>query len=212
MRKTIFGLLLTLSFSATADVLEVNIWKSVPGKGQITMQNGQDARAIHEKLGATVTIGQDMMGRMHYGVAFKTWTEWVQFGNKLQASKEWQAFWAKISADPSAELEDHYLLNSPGADAIGGMYQVYIWESVPGHGAEMFQTAGEAKVLHEKAGASVAIHGDQLNRMHYVMSFKDWDAWGKFQDTPQTEFQEWFQKQSADPNAILVKVYTATSM
>ena len=82
-----------------ADVLEVNIWKSLPGKGPITMQNGQEARAIHEKLGATVTIGQDMMGRMHYAVAFKTWTEWVQFGNKLQVSEEWQTGDAELIED-----------------------------------------------------------------------------------------------------------------
>ena len=45
-----------------------------------------------------------------------------------------------------------------------------------GRGGDLARVAGEAKAIQEKAGASVGIHFDQLNRLHYVMSFESWEA------------------------------------
>ena len=213
MRTIAIGLLLSISAFAIADVLEVNIWKSMPGMAPQTFQYGAEARAIHEDLGASVIIGADTDGRMHYALTFENWAAWAKFNAKADASEAWGAFIAKINQNPSAELEDNYLLNvaSPGAP-LAGAYQVFIWEPELGRGADMFQAGMEAKAIHEKAGVSVSINFDQLNRMHYLVSFNSWDAWAKFADTPNEEFNAFMQKQSQNPTAKLVKVYTANTL
>ena len=104
------------------------------------------------------------------------------------------------------------MLNSLSGDPAGGMYQVFIWDPLLGQGGNLAQAANEAKVIHEKAGASVGIHFDQLQRLHYVMSFDSWEAWGTFNDTPLPEFQAFIQEQNKNPTSQLVKVYTATSL
>ncbi|MCZ6657550.1 MAG: hypothetical protein O7C67_09660, partial [Gammaproteobacteria bacterium] len=128
MRTIVIGLLLSISAFAQAEILEVNIWKSMPGQGPVTFQYGQEIRAIHETLGANVQIGADLEGRMHYVLTFENWTEWAKFGAKAQNSEALTAFWANVNANPSGELEDNYLLNvaAPGGD--GSVYQVFIWQ------------------------------------------------------------------------------------
>ncbi len=212
MRTIVIGLLLSISAFAQADVLDVNIWKSMPGKAPLTFQYGAEARAIHQDLGADVIIGADTDGRMHYVLTFENWAEWAKFGAKAQASEEVAAFFTNANQNPSAQLEDNYLLNvaAPGGD--GSVYQVFIWQPELGRGGDLFEAATEAKAIHEKRGASVGILFDQLNRMHYLMGFESWDAWAKFQDTPNEEFAEFMQKQNQDPTARLVKVYTANNL
>ena len=211
MRTIVIGLLLSISNFAHSEILEVNIWKSLPGKGPLTFQYGQEIRAIHEKLGANVQIGGDFEGRMHYALSFENWAEWAKFGAKAQASKAVADFFAKANKNPSAQLEDNYLLNvaAPGGD--GAVYQVFIWEPELGRGDDLFQAAMKAKAIHEKTGASVGILFDQLNKLHYLMGFENWDAWAKFQDTPNEEFAAFMQKQNKDPKARSVKVYTASN-
>ncbi|MCZ6830984.1 MAG: hypothetical protein O7F73_15625 [Gammaproteobacteria bacterium] len=212
MRTIVLGVMLLFSSFALADVLEVNIWKSMPGKNQLTMQYGQEARAIMEKMGADVIIGADLEGRLHVATGFKNWAAWARFGSKMDNSKEWAAFLEKIAANPSAEREDHYLLNTPAPGRVGKVYQVFIFEPELGRGGDLVQSGMQAKTIHEKAGARITIHVDQLGKMHYLMSFDSWDAWGKFQDTPNPEFQAFMQAQGKDPKARLVKVYTANSL
>jgi hypothetical protein len=164
-----------------ADVLEVNIWNPTAGNGPLTFEYGQEARAIHQELGANVSIGADREGRMHYALTFKNWTEWAKFGAKLQKSEAWSAFLAKTNAAPSAELEDNYMLNVPSPGAVGSVYEVFIWDPAPGRGSELIQSGMQAEAIHEKSGADVAINVDRLGRMHYVMSFDSWEAWAKFE-------------------------------
>ena len=149
---------------------------------------------------------------MHYATTFENWAAWAAFGRKLEKSEAWSAFLAKVNQEPSAELEDNYLLNVPAPGGNGSVYQVFIWESEPGRGNDLFQAAMQAKAIHEKAGASVGINYDQMQRMHYVMSFDNWDAWAKFQDTPNEEFDAFVAEQNKNPNAKLVKVYTASNL
>ena len=212
MRIIVLAVMLSFSSFALADVLEVNIWKSMPGKNQLTAQYGQKARAIMEQAGAGVTIGVDLEGRLHVATAFKNWADWAKFGSKMEKSEAWGAFMQEISANPSAELEDHYLLNTAAPGKVGKVYQVFIWEPQLGRGSDVVQSAMQARAIHEKAGVPAAIHVDQLGNLHYLVSFDSWDAWAKFSDTPNPEFQAFMQAQSKDPNAKLIKVYTANSL
>ena len=201
---------LVVSLSAAAQVLEVNIWKPMVGKGPQTYQYAMEAKAIQEKLGATVSVASALDGRMHFALSFEDWSSWAAFGSKMDASKDWAAFLNKINTDPSAELESNYLLNvaSPGGD--GPVYQVFVWEANPGRVSELIENTLEAKVIHEKGGASVGVYVDQLNHVHYGMSFPSWEAWAKLQDTPNPEFQNWMSEQNQNPIAQLIKVYTAS--
>ena len=212
MKIFTLGLLLSMSSFAVAEVLVVNIFKSMPGKNQLTLQYGQEAKAIQSKLGAKITLGVDMEGRMHVARGFKNWAAWAKSTKELRASKEWAAFLEKINKNPSAVLEDNYMMNTPVPGKVGAVYQVFIFEPVMGRGNDLFQSAMQAKAIHEKAGASVSINIDQLRKLHYVMSYDSWDDWGKMQDTPNPDFQAFMKKQGEDPKGKLVKVSTATSM
>ena len=212
MKTFVTVLLLMMSSVVAAEVLVVNIWKSMPGGNQQTLQYAQEAKAISIKLGGNMNVGVDMEGRLHVAQGFKNWVAWAEYSQKQNASKEWIAFMQKISSAPSAELEDHYMLNAPVPGKVGAVYQVFIWEPAMGRGSDVYKSAMQAKAIHEKAGARVAINIDQLQRLHYVMSYDGWNAWAKMQDTPNPEFQAFMQKQGEDPNAKLVKVYTANSM
>jgi len=210
MKSILIGLLAWFASSlAFGDVLVVNIWDPLPGKGASTVQNTMEARAIHEKMGAQVVLGADQMGRVHYAVGFKNWVEWAKFGEKMEASEEWQAFWSRVSASPSAVLEQQYMLNQPAPGAIKNVYQVFIWQSKPGRAAETVQNAMGAKAIHDKSGASVGINVDPFGRVHYVISFDSWTDWGKFQDGPSDEFQAYMAKINENPSAELVQIYTA---
>ncbi|MGI9326618.1 MAG: hypothetical protein ACR2PZ_15470 [Pseudomonadales bacterium] len=209
MKKLLFFTLLFATGSIGADVLVVNIWDPLPGKGQATAQNAQTAKAIHEKHGATVTMAYDGMGRMHYATGFKNWKDWTKFQKKTQSSKEWTEFWSQVIADPSADLEDRYLLNVVSPGGVGSVYQVYIWEAERALG-ELIESAMKAEAIHEKAGVDVSINIDQMNRMHYVMSYANWEDWAKFQDgTPSEEWNNYWAEASKDPAGKLIKVYTA---
>ena len=117
---------------------------------------------------------------------------------------------AKISVKPSATLIDNNLLNTPVPGKDGSVYQVFIWQPELGRGADLFQAGMKAKAIHEKDGAAVTIHADQMQNMHYVMNFDSWEAWAKFQDSPHPEFQAFMQERSKDPAGRLLKVYTAS--
>jgi hypothetical protein len=207
-------LLLIVSAPVCADVLVVNIWHPMPGKGAVTLQNAQEAKVIHAKMGVNTIVGVDQMGRVHYGMGFPSWEAWGQFQAKAQANAEWSAFVAKIGQAPSAELEDVYLMNQPAPGPVGRVYQVFIWKSMPGQAAKTLQTAMGAKPIQEKLGAKVGINVDQLGRMHYVLSFDSWDAWAKFQSASAAskEWTDYIGAFNANPSAELVKIYMANQV
>lgn len=211
MKKTLLLACLISGSAATADVLEVNIYRSMPGMGETTAQLGQEAKAIHEKLGAMPTVKFDLMGRMHFAIGFQNWADWSNHGKKLSESEEWSNFWAKATKAASAELEEHYLLNVVSPGGLGDVLQVFVWEATGGVNA-LVQSAIEAEKIHEKAGVDVSVNVDQMNRVHYVMSFDNWDAWAKFQDgTPSEEWTNWWAEAQKNPAGRLVKVYTIGS-
>ncbi len=184
----------------------------MPGKGNVTFQYGQEARAIQEKMGGQVVLGADQMGRMHFAMAFPDWTAWAKFNEKLQANPDWQAFITKVNQAPSAVLQDNYMLDQPSGGEVGSVYQVFIWQPDPGRGQDLLKRGMTAKAIHEKAGAKVGINFDQVGRMHYVMSFENWEAWGKFNDTPNEEFAKFVASFNEDPAAKLIKIYTANRL
>jgi hypothetical protein len=211
MKLIITAALLLACSLAQAAALNVTIWNPYPGKDPLMFEQAMAAKAIQEKLGATVTIGFENTGRMHYAISgFENWQAYAAFTAKLQASEDWAAWQGEAGADPGSVQEENYLLNVlPGSNGGGGFYQVFIWDPRDlGIGA-LVEAGMEAKAIHEKSGVRVSINIDQMQRMHYVMNFDDMGHWAKVQDTPNPEFQQFMASQSADPRGDLVEVYTA---
>jgi hypothetical protein len=213
--KYFVAALLALTVSlAHASPLNVTIWKPELGKTTQMLEHAMAAKAIQEKLGATVSIAMENTGNMHYAVAgFKDWQSWAKYIGKLQKSKDWAAWQASAGEHPASEQIENYILDvATDAGSDGGVYQVFIWEPNNGRIGAMVESAMQAKAIHEKSGASVTIAVDQMRNMHYVMNFKDLAAWAKTRDNPNPEFQAFMAKQAYSPNGDLIKVYTASRL
>ena len=211
MRLLIASVLLLCSSIAGAQVLEVNIWEPMPGMAGDTIKYAKEAEGIITKMGGSAMVAQDRDGSLHFVTSHKNWAEWAAFQKKRSGSDSWSAFMAKIGANPSAKLVNNYLLNTPSPGKDGAVYQVFIWQPELGRGADLFQAGMKAKAIHEKDGAAVSIHADQMQNMHYVMNFDSWEDWAKFQDSPHPEFQAFMQERSKDPAGKLLDVYTASA-
>ena len=211
MKTKLLFLLTLVAGSAFADVLEVRLWKAIPGNSAQLTQHASEARSIQQKLGGQVVVATDRQGRLHYATAHKNWVEWAAFQEKLQASDEWTDFAQKIGTAPAATLEAHYLINQVVPMLPSKVYQVYVWEAYPGRRAQLIESASTAQPLHEKLGASVGINVDQMGRVHYLMSFDTWGDWAKFQDAdPTDEVSDFFAEFYSNPPGKLVEVYSVT--
>ena len=219
MLNAIAVVFLLASSLAHSAALTVTIWKPIPGKAAAMMESAMAAKAIHEKLGGSVSIGLENTGRLHYAVGgFENWQAWADWVAKLQTSKEWADWQARAGQDPAAVQVENFILNVvPGTNVVGSdnpgtVYQVFIWDPPGSQAGPLVQAGMEAKAIHEKSGVTVGINVDQMGRMHYVMNFKDWSHWAKVQDTPNEEFDAFMQKMAANPPGELVEVYTANRL
>ena len=98
----VFLLASSLAYSAA---LTVTIWKPIPGKAAAMVESAMAAKAIHEKLGAEVSIALENTGRLHYAVGgFENWQAWAGWVAKLQTSEEWAAWQTRSSQSPAALL------------------------------------------------------------------------------------------------------------
>ena len=215
------GAMLTLMGSlAHAAALQVTIWEAIPGKAAAMMESAMAAKAIHEKLGASVTLGVENTGRLHYAVGgFENWGAWAKWVAKLEGSEEWAAWQQRAGADPSAIQKENFILdvipgtNNPvGRDDMGDVYQVFIWDPEGTNVGPLVERAMEAAAIHAKAGITVGVNVDQHLRMHYVMNFKDWAHWAKVRDNPIEEFEQFMLRNAATPVGDLVEVYTANRL
>lgn len=211
--KILVALALSLCTAvAQADVLEVNIWKPAMGGMPGTIAAAQEGKAIIEEAGGNVSIGIDLDGSLHFVTYHDNWADWASLQGKMSESAAWNNFVGRWMAAPSAELADNYLLDAVVSDEGGDVYQVSVWEAMPGGSTEMFMVAARAAEIHKKMGAAVSIFADQMGRLHYAMNFEDWDAWAKFQDTESAEWAAFWAEIQKDPKATLMHVYTASEL
>jgi hypothetical protein len=212
--STLLGALLVCA-AAQAQVMQVFVWDPLPGVANSTpqtIQNAMQAKAIQEKHGAQISVAQDQLGRIHFAVSHASYAAMNKFYNSLQQDEAQAAFWKAANANPVADQVSNYMLDVVAAGTGGTVFEVFIWQPLPGKTGAMFEDGMGAKPIHEKAGASVTILRDRLNRMHYLVQFDSWEAHAKFSDTPNPEFAEYMQKVSADPSAELVKTYRGSEL
>ena len=198
-----------------AQVLEVFIWDPLPGvpnSGPQTFENGMKAKRIQQKHGAQVTVAQDHRGMMHFVRSHDDYAARHKFYTSLDQDDANAAFWREVNATPKADLETTYTLDVVAPGKGGSVYEVFVWQPLPGRVSDMLEAGLGAKPLHEKAGAGVMIAVDRLNRMHYVLQFDGWEQYAKFWDAPNPEFEAYMEKVSQDPTAELVKNYRASEM
>ena len=213
MKKSLILLLTVFSTSILADVAQVNIWKAHPGRMADMFDSAMAAKAIHEKLGATVSIATDQNLNLHYVTIFDTWEDWGQFSGEMANSAEWDEYWTKALSNPAAELVETLHVNNPDPAEPKPVAIIYRWDVNPGKTQEMIARATEAIGIHNALGASASVNIDDIGNVHYEMTFDSWAAWGKFSAASQ-ESEAWanFQAKYSQPIAELVKVYRLTAM
>jgi hypothetical protein len=223
MKRTMTALAAVVLLSgslAHAAALNVTIWQPIPGKAAAMMESAMAAKAIQEKLGASVTIALENTGRLHYVVGgFENWGAWAKWVAKLEDSEEWAAWQQQAGADPSAIQEENFILDTVpgtsipvGRDDLGSVYQVFIWDPPGTNVGPLVDRALEAAAIHAKAGIPAGVSVDQYLRMHYVMNYEDWAHWAKVRDNPIAEFEQFMLRNAATPVGDLVEVYTANRL
>ena len=211
LRRLGFIVLLLGLGSAQAEVMEVNVWKTLPGKAAEAQSAFKEARAIHQRHGAGVSIINDFEFNTRYVMFFEDWEAWNKSATGFLQDKEWQALLARGQKSPVLEHHANHLINViERSETLGSVVETYIWEPLPGGNQRLFDAGLRSKKLHEKAGVSVLVGADRLDRMIYSISFPDWGAYAKFMDTPNAEYQAFMAKEMADPAGKLVEVITGS--
>ena len=199
--------------AAGGDVTEIRQWKAAPGRSAEMMHSAVEARAIQQKLGATVFIGVDQMGILHYAVTFPDWSGWAAFVQAGAASKDWQAFMTKFDvANPNSTNIATYYLETPVVAKTQAVTAVYSWDvdyKVPGAFDRMMAGAEKSVKIHSALGASPGINVDQLGNIHYELTFDSWASWAKFGAAlpKNAEWNALLKDANEHPSAELVQVY-----
>lgn len=102
-------------------VAQVAFWRARDGHLQEFLGNVASARKIHERLGAKVRVWQSTFGgqpmSLVYVIEHAGWEAFGKFGAKLESDAEWQNFWQKALANPTAELlQNSVISEAPGLD------------------------------------------------------------------------------------------------
>ena len=211
------GLLIGLMISCghiQADIALANIWSAEPGNSQQLFMNGMEAKAIHEEMGASVSISADQDGDMHYVVSFPDWAAWGKFQDAAASNEAWQSFWQRVNKVSTAEINATYMLDMATVAESQPASVVYSWNVDQAKTQDFVALSQISKKMHERMGASIGILVDELGDVHYEMTFSSWEAFGKFQAKAASdkEWQDFYAESFQDPIASLIKVWRLNAM
>jgi hypothetical protein len=96
------------SGGAGGKVIMVFQYEPDPGRIGDVIAKMAEAKAIHEKLGATVSVNADEEGRVHYVMNFANWEAQGKFSDSVAGSEDYRAFLADYNENPFAELKNVY--------------------------------------------------------------------------------------------------------
>ena len=217
MKSIIAAAILISPSSAFAQVVSVNVFQPVSGGAQLTAEYFQEAKAILQATGAQVSTSSDLKGTFRFATIFDNWEAYGRFAQSLPTNESWGAFQNKVAGTRAANQTDNLLLNQRAAatnpvTGPGTVTQITVWEPTTGTMAELVEGAMGAKPIHERAGASVSVYTGG-GRMYYLMSFENFEAWGRNRDTPNPEFQAYMRSRgtAGSLGAIVVDQITATT-
>jgi hypothetical protein len=198
-----FTLVSTVSHAA---MLVVNVYQPLPGKALLTASYMQEAQTILRGMGYQASFSNDLSGVYRFNMYFEDWESYGEMYQRLGSSMAWAAFNAKVSASPSATQVDNLLLNEvkAGPAAQPGMVaETTVWTTTFQGRNAFIESAMGAAPLHEKQGAAgVSIWADAFN-VYYVTHHQNMQAFGRFRDTPNPEFQQYFAAASQNSTAVM---------
>ncbi len=171
-------------------------------------QRASEASAIFGKLGATIWMGADQNGHLHFVTSFADWGAWAKFAAAAEASKEVAAFNAKLGADPSATNVNTLFLDQPLLAKVTPVTVVYHWEIDTGKTGAFVALAQEAAGIQAKLGASPGINVDDVGDVWYETAFDSWAAWAAFEAAAakSKEWSDFLARANKDPIAHLTRV------
>lgn len=195
----LFTFITTLSH---AQLLVVNVYQPLAGKASLTASYMQEAQSILRDMGYQANYSSDLAGIYRFNTYFESWESYGEFFQGLGSSPRWAAFMAKVSTSPSAMQIDNLLLNEvkagPGVEP-GMVIESTMWDvPLPERGAFMAAAMGSVP-HHERQGAvGVSIWANAFN-VYYSTHHENMRSFGRFRDTPNPEFGEYFRSQQ-NPN------------
>lgn len=91
-----------------AAVSQVSTWSPNPGKGIDFMGQVGKAKAMHERMGATINVAQTLSGgtamSVIYMMTFESGASYGAFLDAIGTDAEWQEFWLAALSDPTATM------------------------------------------------------------------------------------------------------------
>ncbi len=95
-------------------IAQVGYWRPRPGRFEDLIKVCNEARKVHERLGAQVRIMQTQIGSdagtIAYVIEHTDGSAYGQFIDKLNSDGQWQQLVASFQKDPPAEPERSNLL------------------------------------------------------------------------------------------------------
>jgi hypothetical protein len=210
MKKLIVFLAAMWTFGAWASVSEIREFVPAAGQTGALYKAATEARAIHQQLGATVSIGTDLITEhMLYMLTFADWGAWAAFNTKLAASKDWDAFITKLDVtNPTSTQLPVTYIDSPVVAKTLPVSMVSIWKTVPGKLDAFLKLAQEAVAIDNSLGASAGFGIDDVGNVGFEVAFDSWASWAKF-DAASQKSPEWaafIKKANAEQTGELVRV------
>jgi len=217
----LIGIILSLSASVKAEVLEIYTWKANEGELQKMIDAFMEAKAIHESEGdVVVSIEQTDMGgtgEYQYTMRWDNLLQWGAYKDQIGNSQKWQKFWTKWSRNPAGKLVATVSggsLDNSKAEDYRDLYvwSAYEWKANPGRVPEMLQRMATSKSIIEKTGARVTIYsegGGGSGNYHFVMFYDSWTDMAKsFQNLASNE--EWQSFNTTNDPTISTLISTNT--
>jgi len=207
MRIAMALLFLLVSTASQAAMMVVNTYQPLPGKGPLTASYLKEAQTMLREMGYQVFYSTNPNGNYSFNMYFESWEGYGAMYEALGASPTYAAFIGKISANPSATQVDHLRLNevraAPGGAVPGSVSQVTVWNVPLNERAAFMPAVMGAVPHHERQGAAgVSVWADGFN-VYYVTHHENMSAMGRFQDTPNPAFQQYFAEQTAEANSAI---------
>ena len=188
MRNFLFSLALFSLFQiANAEILEVYTWKPYPGKTDQLLLDMHEAASIHSGFGVSVSINALGVGTsqdIDYVLRFDDLESWGRLSDANVNSPEWNAFVAKVGANPSAELVSSFsLVNQDPSNMAndftepGQVINAFRWKPAAGLEGTNALRQGflTAKGIHENLGARVETYeinsSVDVGQMQYLMIY-----------------------------------------
>ena len=107
---------MNVALGSGVDLRAVHVFQYRPNPGRIgdVIAKMAEAKAIHEKLGAVVSVNIDELGWAHYVLNFESWEAQGKFEDSRDGNEAWEAFQAGLAEDPSARLKNVYRVTTFG--------------------------------------------------------------------------------------------------